>query len=491
LNHPTLPFAQPAAIPLSTPHPATVAGVFARNAGRLAGVLLLALAGASAGAADKPAVGAAARYQPQPYSTVVHPDWTRNASIYQLNTRQFTAAGTLRAARDELPRIKALGTDIVWLMPVHPIGKQHRKGDLGSPYAIQDYAAINPELGTMADFKDFVATAHRLGMYVIMDWVANHTAWDNVLRTEHPDWYLKDAAGQPRPTPWFDWDDIIELDYSSPALRAYMTNTMRFWVKEAGVDGFRADAAGFVPQDFWDNAAAELRAIKPVFLLAEWESRDMHARAFDATYSWSWWDAMRLIADGKADATSLYGYYAWNEKFYPKSAYRMLYVTNHDKNAADGTEFEIFGAAVDAAIVLSVISEGMPMIYNGQEAGNEKRLKFFERDPIAWKASPYGDLYKQLFALKKRNTALWNGEHGAAMQQVRNSAPKQVFSFVRENAGDKVFAVFNLSAQRVQVELGDGPQRGSYREFGSGAAVTIGASTKLDLAPWSYKLYVR
>ncbi|GGY48931.1 alpha-amylase family glycosyl hydrolase [Pseudoduganella albidiflava] len=447
-----------------------------------------------AAAASVPAHGAGAdlaRYQPAPYSTVQHPEWTKNASIYQLNTRQFTAAGTLRAAQQELPRLKALGTDIVWLMPVHPIGKAHRKGSLGSPYAVQDYFAINPELGTLADFKAFVAAAHGLGMYVIMDWVANHTAWDATMRTAHPEWYLKDAAGKPRPTPWFDWDDIIELDYGNPALRAYMTKAMRYWVEEAGVDGYRADAAGFVPQDFWDNAAAELRAIKPVFLLAEWESRDMHARAFDATYSWTWWDAMRLIAEGKADATSLYSYYAWNEKFYPKNAYRMLYVTNHDKNAADGTEFEVFGPAVDAAIVLSVVSDGMPMIYNGQEAGNEKRLKFFERDPIAWKASPYGVLYRDLFALKKRNTALWNGEHGATMRQVKNSAPKQVFSFVRDNGQDKVFAVFNLSGKPASVTFEDGPQRGSYREFGSGTATAIGDVATLTLAPWAWKLYVR
>jgi hypothetical protein len=221
-----------------------------------------------------------------------------------------------------------------------------------------------------------------------------------------------------------------------------MTQAMTYWVREAGVDGYRVDAAGLIPQDFWDNASRELRAIKPVFMLAEWESRDMHAYAFDASYAWTWWDGLRAIAEGKADATSLYTYYAWNQKFYPKQAYRMLYTTNHDKNAWDGTEFEIFGPAVDAAIVFSFVSEGMPMIYNGQEAGNRKRLAFFERDPIQWQPSPYERLYKKLLALKKRNTALWNGEWGATMLQVPNSAPKQVFSFVRrEREGQGVRGV--------------------------------------------------
>lgn len=459
---------------------------------RCASLALLAgaLGIASAATGANPAVPDA-RYQPQPYSTVVHPDWTKNASIYQLNTRQFTSEGTLSAAERQLARIKALGTDIVWLMPIHPIGKTNRKGPLGSPYAVQDFFAVNPEFGTMADLKSFVAAAHKLGMHVILDWVGNHTAWDSVIRAEHPNWYLQNAKGAPRPTSWFDWDDIIELDYNSPDLRAYMTRAMRYWVEEAGVDGYRCDAAGFVPLDFWDNAAAELRAIKPVFMLAEWESRDMYARAFDATYAWSWREAMRNIADGKADATSLYEYYAWNEKFYPKDAYRMLYVTNHDTNASEGTEFAVFGAALDAAIALSVVSDGIPLIYNGQEAGNPRRLKFFERDPIVWQSAPQGDLYKRLFALKKANTALWNGHWGATMQQVKNSAPKQIFSFVRENAKDKVFAVFNLSSTQARVTFDDGPQKGHYRAFDGNAPVAIDAGTTLTMAPWSYQLYVR
>ena len=451
-------------------------------------LFFLALMAATGAASAAPA---ADPYQPQSYVHFQNAEWTRNASIYQINTRQFTPEGTFRAAEKQLPRLKELGVDILWLMPIHPIGQVKRKGTLGSPYAIRDYMAVNPEFGTLDDFKHFVAAAHGQGLHVILDWVGNHTSWDNVLRGSHPEWYEKDRKGNPHPTPWYDWDDIIDLDYSQPALRRYMTQAMVHWVRDAGVDGYRVDAAGLIPQDFWDNATRELRAVKPVFMLAEWESRDMHAYAFDASYAWTWWDGLRAIAEGKADATSLYTYYAWNQKFYPKQAYRMLYTTNHDKNAWDGTEFEIFGPAVDAAIVFSFISEGMPMIYNGQEAGNRKRLAFFERDPIQWQPSPYTALYKKLLALKKQNTALWNGQWGATMVQVPNSAPKQIFSFVRENARDKVFAVFNLSAQPVQAGFRDDLHVGSYRDFATGEKVRVDGDSRFDMAPWSYRILVK
>ncbi len=447
--------------------------------------LLLALACAPVAAAPLTA------YQPKPYVQVQHPAWARNATLYQINTRQFTPEGTLRAAEGQLPRLRNLGVDILWLMPIHPIGEKHRKGSLGSPYAVSDHLAVSPELGTLAEFKHFVATAHSLGLKVILDWVGNHTAWDNVLVKSHPDWYARDEQGRFTPTPWYDWDDIIDLDYSKPELRRYMTQALLYWVREAGVDGYRVDAAGLSPLDFWEQAARELRAIKPVFLLAEWESRDLHAKAFDATYAWSWWDAMKLIAEGRADATSLYPYYAWNRKFFPREAYRLLYTTNHDKNAWEGTEHEIFGASVEAVTVLSFISEGLPLIYNGQEAGNRKRLAFFERDPIAWKDAPEADLYRRLIALKKRNTALWNGADGAVMEPVANSVPKQVFSFVRGNGKDKVLAVFNLSASTVDVTLNGPRHAGRYLDFNGGAETKLEDGATLSLPAWGWRVLVQ
>ncbi|HEY8876501.1 MAG TPA: alpha-amylase family glycosyl hydrolase [Roseateles sp.] len=433
-----------------------------------------------------------AAYQPKPYVQFQHPAWARNATLYQINTRQFTPEGTFRAAEAQLPRLKELGVDILWLMPIHPIGEKQRKGSLGSPYAVRDYLAVNPEFGTLADFKHFVATAHSLGLKVILDWVGNHTAWDNVLVQQHPGWYARDEQGRFTPTPWYDWDDIIDLDYDQPGLRRYMVQALLYWVREAGIDGYRADAAGLSPLDFWEQAAKELRAVKPVFLLAEWESRDLHAKAFDASYAWSWWDAMKLIAEGRADATALYPYYAWNRKFFPREAYRLLYTTNHDKNAWEGTDQEIFGAAAQAVTVLSFISEGMPLIYNGQEAGLAKRLAFFERDPIAWKeGAPEGELLRRLIALKKRNTALWNGADGAVMEPVANSAPRQVFSFVRGQGKDKVLAVFNLSAKPVEVALRGSRHVGRYLDFNDGAAVQLDDGATLSLPAWGWRVMVQ
>ena len=429
--------------------------------------------------------------RPRPYVQLQHPAWARNATLYQINVRQFTPEGSLRAAEQQLPRLKALGVGILWLMPIHPIGQVNRKGSLGSPYAVQDYRAVNPELGSLDDMRHFVATAHALGLHVILDWVGNHTAWDNVLVKQHPDWYARDELGRFHPTPWYDWDDIIDLDYDQPALRRYMTEALLFWVRDIDVDGFRADAAGLTPLDFWERAAAKLRAVKPVFLLAEWESRDLHARAFDATYAWSWWDGLKLIVEGRADASSLHTYYAWNRKFFPREAYRLLYTTNHDKNAWEGTEFEVFGPAVDAVTVLSFISEGMPMIYNGQEAGNRRRLAFFERDPLVWEDAPQAAFYRRLIALKQRNSALWNGADGAVMQEVRNDLPLQVFSFVRGNARDKVVAVFNLSAKPAEVRLQGQRQAGSYRDFDSGAAVNLVDGSTLSLPAWGYRVFIQ
>jgi hypothetical protein len=429
-------------------------------------------------------------YQPMPYVQIQHPEWSRAATLYQLNTRQFTPEGTFRSAEAQLPRLKELGADIIWLMPIHPIGERNRKGTLGSPYSVRDYYGVNPEFGTLEDLKSFVDAAHGLGMHVILDWVANHTAWDNVLVAEHPDWYDRDYKGDFRPTPWWDWSDIIDLDYDRPEVRKYMTEAMAWWVREAGVDGFRCDVAGFVPVDFWNRVRVELEAIKPVFLLAEWESRDLHAHAFDATYAWSWNDAMHGIAHGTKNVNALYTYYSWNEGAYPEGAMRMTFVSNHDKNSWEGTQFEQFGDALAPTIVLSVVGEGIPMIYSGQEAGNPKRLEFFERDPIEWRDHPIGDLYARLFSLKHESTALWNAPWGARMIKVPNDSEAKVLSFVRANERDRVFAVFNLSPEPRAVTLREELYFGTWRDAFSGRPIEFVEPATFDLAPWGYRVYV-
>ncbi len=429
-------------------------------------------------------------YEPRPEVRIEHPAWSRNATIYQINTRQLTEAGTLRAAEDHLPRIRDLGAVIVWLMPINPIGETNRKGTLGSPYAVQDYYAVNPDLGTLEDLQHFVATAHELGMYVILDWVANHTAWDHILVTSHPEWYSRNGRGEMHPTPWWDWDDIIDLDYRHSGLRHYMTEAMKYWVIEADIDGYRCDVAGFVPTDFWNNARAELDAIKPVFMLAEWETRDLHAEAFDMTYAWSWQQIMRDIAHGEADLERLIIYYAWNEKAFPADAIRMTFISNHDMNSWAGTDRELFGDALEAAIALSVVGDGMPLLYNGQEAGNDKRLEFFERDPIAWREHPIGELYRTLFGLKRMNTALANGRFGATMVRVVNTEPTRVLSFERHNDVDAVFAVFNLSPEPAQVGFPGLPVRGQFVDHRNGAKVTVDDTLVVQLEPWDFRIYV-
>ncbi len=429
-------------------------------------------------------------YQPTPFVKLTHPEWSKNATIYQINTRQFTSEGTLRAAESHLPRLRALGADILWLMPVQEIGFVKRNGSLGSPYSVKNYYAMNPEFGSLADLRHFVQAAHQQGLHVILDWVANHTSWDNVLVAEHPEWYERDWKGDFQPTPWWDWPDIIDLDYEHEGLRRYMTEAMKYWVIAADIDGYRCDVAGFVPTEFWNNVRKELDAIKPVFMLAEWENRDLHAEAFDMTYSWTWNEAVHKLCLGQGSLSSLFVYYSWNEKAFPADGFRMNFVSNHDKNAWEGTEFEQFGAGLEAAIVLSVVSEGMPLIYNGQEAGNPLRLAFFERDPIEWREHPLGELYRKLFSLKKMNTALWNGHWGARMIHVPNNAPARVFSFVRQNEQDKVFAAFNFSDQAQEVTFSKSLYPGAYRDTFSDKMVALTAATALTLAPWGYRVFV-
>lgn len=427
-----------------------------------------------------------ARHQSATLVKVKPPEWTRDAVIYQVNLRQFTSEGTLAAAELRLPRLKELGVDILWLMPIHPIGQKNRKGSLGSPYAVRDYRAVNPEFGTFDDLKRFVDRAHALGLRVILDWVANHSAWDNPLVAQHPDWYERDWKGDFHPTSWWDWSDIIEFDYSKPELRRYMADAMAFWVQEAGVDGFRCDVAAYVPIDFWNEVRRELDAIKPVFMLAEAASRDMHYEAFDATYAWGLHSALHEVARKGASVDALAGHYSEQDNLFPRGSMRMVFTSNHDKNSWEGTEFEMFGDAVRAAIVLTFVGDGIPLIYNGQEAGNTKRLAFFERDPLVWQDHPHARLFKQLIALKSRNSALHNGPWGARMIRMTNDSPQRVLSFVRANESDKVLALFNFSAEPRRVRLREALAHGQYTEFFSQRALTVDAATSIDLEPWGY-----
>ncbi|MFO7845310.1 MAG: alpha-amylase family glycosyl hydrolase [Balneolaceae bacterium] len=428
------------------------------------------------------------RYTPKPYVELNHPEWSKNAVIYEVNIRQYTAEGTFKAFADHLPRLKELGVDILWLMPIHPIGKKNRKGTLGSYYAVKDYYGVNPEFGTMEDFKELVQQIHDMGMYVILDWVANHSAWDNPLTEEHPEWYTKSIDGNFRPTPWYDWDDIIDFDYSKPGLRKYMTEAIKYWAEEAGVDGYRCDVAGFVPIGFWENVRRELDSIKPVFMLAEWESRDLHKKAFDMTYAWSLWFSLEDLYQEKRDMGDLLEYLAHDVSTFPDNAYRMTFTENHDKNSWEGNQYTNYGDGLHAAMVLCCTVNGMPLVYSGQEAGLDRSLEFFEKDVIEWRDHENAEIYKKLFQLKKRNRALWNGKWGGEMIRIKHNRPESVLAFYRESDGDKVISIINFSEQELDVNFDTIPFVGSYTDIFSGKEMTIEQKTVLNLGPWDYKV---
>lgn len=447
------------------------------------GLALLAAALAASPALARP------DYTPREAVEIANAAWTRDAVIYQINTRQFTSEGTFKAAQAQLPRLAAMGVDIIWLMPIHPIGEANRKGSLGSPYAVRDYRAVNPELGSEADFRAFVNEAHRLGLKVILDWVANHSAYDNPLTLSHPEWYTRTPEGALMSPQGTDWSDVADFDYSQPALRQYMTESLAYWVREFGIDGYRCDVAGYVPTDFWETARGELNAIKPVFMLAEWEQRDLHTRAFDATYGWGWKEAMQRLVKSGEGAGPIRGYYAGQAETWPHAAMRMVYTENHDQNSWDGVAAQIYGPAYEAAIALSFTGSGLPLVYNGQEADNERQLKFFESDPIVWREGRHAALFAKLIALKTAQPALHNGRFGAPMIEVPTSEGADVYAFTRGAAGARVFAVFNLSPRPHRITFGKARHHGTYTNALSGGTITFAGNETLDLPAWGYRIF--
>jgi len=423
-------------------------------------------------------------------SLVEHPEWSLNQSIYEVNVRQYSPSGDFAGFESHLPRLKEMGVGILWFMPIHPIGEENRKGSLGSYYSVRDYYGVNPEFGTLEEFKALVEKIHQMGMYVIIDWVANHSAWDNPLTEQHPDWYMRDSRGQFFP-PVPDWSDVIDLNYNKPALRDYMLEAMKFWVEEVDVDGFRCDVASMVPMDFWERVRPELEQIKPVFLLAEAEEPEFHHRAFDMTYGWALYHLMNRIAGGQKGADDICRYLDLEEQRFPRAAYRMYFTSNHDENSWNGTVFERLGDAAETFAVLTASLEGMPLVYGGQEAGLDHRLEFFEKDLIEWREHEFAGLYATLLNLKRDNKALWNGEGGGLLFRVKTSAEHSVFAFVREKDEDKVFVVLNLSEEEQNVDLEGKSSLGDYIDAFTGERVTISSGTKVWLEPWAYQVLYR
>ncbi len=419
---------------------------------------------------------------------IIAPDWSYDKTIYEVNLRQFTPSGTIKEFRTQLPRLKKLGVGILWFMPIHPIGEKNRKGTLGSYYSVKDYYGLDSSLGTKKEFQFLVKEIHKLGMHVIIDWVANHTSWDNDLVKTHPDFYSKDSAGKFLP-PVADWSDVIDLNYNNKELWQYMSDAMEYWLREFNIDGFRCDVAGMVPDEFWSYLYPKLSSHKKVFMLAEDERPIDHSTSFDMTYSWDLYHLFNEIAKGRKPASAVFSQLQKEKGNYPAQAFRMRFITNHDENSWNGTEFERLGDGVKAFSVLTFTLPGMPLLYNGQEAGLNKRLNFFEKDPIEWKKSELTSFFETLTKLKTDFAVLDAEDKGVSLEEVKNSNGDKIVSFIRSVGSEKVFVVVNLSKEKVNASFIVAPEMKNATDYFSKEKVKIGKSFAIDLQPWDYKIF--
>lgn len=414
------------------------------------------------------------------------PEWSFNANIYEVNIRQNTPEGTFNAFAEDIPRLKEMGVKILWLMPIHPIGEENRKGTLGSYYSIVDYTDINPEFGTKEDFRNLVQKAHDHDMKLILDWVANHTAWDAVWTETNPEFYETDEEGDFFP-PVDDWEDVIQLDVENPEMQEQMIQAMEYWVRNYGVDGYRADVAYMVPTDFWVQARERLDQIKPVFMLAEAEEPELH-RAFDMSYAWDYAQTIRDIGAGEAELSDLDEALTTNFDRFTRSNFRMFFTTNHDENSWSGSDPELYGQNFENFAVLSATVWGMPLVYNGQESGLDKQLEFFEKDEIEWGDYKYEDFYRTLLHLNRDNRSLWNGEQGGSYLKSSTDRDDVIFSYKRVANDDRVFVVLNFSDEEVEFTFDSGSQ-GVWKDVFSGDDVEVNATMQLN--GHSYKLLER
>jgi len=418
--------------------------------------------------------------------SVTPPDWAYNANIYEVNIRQNTPEGTFNAFAEDIPRLQEMGVKILWLMPIHPIGEENRKGTLGSYYSIVDYTDVNPEFGTKEDFRNLVQKAHDHDMKLILDWVANHTAWDAVWTETNPEFYETDEDGNYFP-PVDDWEDVIQLDVENPEMQEEMIQAMEYWVREYDVDGYRADVAYMVPTEFWINARERLDQIKPVFMLAEAEEPELH-QAFDMSYAWDYAQTIRDIGAGEAGLSDLDSALSTNFDQFRRSDYRMFFTTNHDENSWQGSDPELFGDNFENFAVLSATVWGMPLIYNGQESGLDKQLEFFEKDEIEWGDYKYEDFYRTLLHLNRDNRALWNGEEGGSYLKATTDNDDVIFSYKRVADDERVFVVLNFSDEEIEFRFDSGSQ-GVWSDVFSGEEVEINATMQMDGN--SYRVFER
>lgn len=421
------------------------------------------------------------------------PEWAKNAVLYELNIRQFSDEGNFQGVIGQLERLKNLGVDVIWLMPIHPIGKERRKGSLGSPYSVVDYFAINPDFGTETELRELIQQAHQLGLKVILDWVPNHTSWDAVWKQNHPEYYTKINGEFTNPLnehgdPIEDWSDICDLDYNQPATRTAMIDAMKYWVEQFDIDGYRVDMAGLVPNSFWQQARPALDTLKPLFFLSEWQDEPAHFESFfHVNYGWKWKDVTKDIWAGKQDAISLDTLRQFLDDYYPKNYAQLYFTQNHDENSWSGTETELYGSSSEVMNVLAFTWQGMPMLYCGQEDGLNKRIKFFDKDPIRWKKYGRAPFFQKLINLRHQNQALWAGVHGGNLEKFSSSEDKSIYAFGREKNGDRVIVIANLSkfTHTATVQIPSGYD-GNYADVFGVNTMQITGEMRLSLKPWEY-----
>ncbi|WP_153800191.1 alpha-amylase family glycosyl hydrolase [Foetidibacter luteolus] len=408
-------------------------------------------------------------------------DWAKSANIYEVNIRQYTREGTFAAFQQHLPRLRGMGVEILWLMPITPISVKKRLGTLGSYYACSSYTTINPEYGNLDDFKGLVNKAHELGFKLIIDWVANHTGYDHHWATEHPDWYVKNEKGE-----FYDrngWNDVIDLNYYNAEMRLALIDAMRFWVRDCGIDGFRCDMAHLVPLDFWVEARAQCEKLKPLFWLAECDVEAYH-EVFDVSYAWEWMHVSEKLFKGTAslqhfkDVLHKYG-------AYPAGASKLYFTTNHDENSWNGTEYEKYDSGAKTLAVFCVTWPGTPLLYSGQELPNLRRLSFFEKDFIDWQENlALHQFYKTLFSLKKQNKALHYNDN---LAELPTGFDDKVLAYLRVTGTSKVLVLLNLSgAERLKFSIKHQNLAGTYTNQFSGLTYSLKGEEQFELQAWEY-----
>ncbi len=418
------------------------------------------------------------------------PAWVRDGVIYEIFPRQFSAQGDFNGVAAQLDRLQQLGVNILWLMPIHPVGKLKAKGTLGSPYAVRDYYAINPEYGTAADLHRLVREAHQRHLKLIIDIVANHTSWDSVMM-KTPAFYTHDASGKIIP-PMPDWSDVADLNYDNAQLRRYMIDVLKYWIREFDLDGFRCDAAGMVPTDFWEQARTELSALKPdILMLAEWEDPALMARAFDVDYSWKLYGAVGEVIQGRQPASVVREQWARDAAQYEHGALRMRFSDNHDQNRAIAR----FGEpAALAASALMFTLDGVPLLYDGMEVGDTAESgapALFEKVPILWSIAErrpqFPRFYQQIIALRGAHPAL----RGGALSWVHNSDESRILSFMRRSTNETLLVAINLSSQPFVGVLET--DRSGYEEITPAPDATPDTRTSglpaLALGAWEYRVF--